>query len=80
MPLRKRLPRIGVPLAHKDPDVALDLQAVFAECWDRGPYPEVLAYDGEPPGDLPDDERNWCEQLLNAAGYKRPAAAPFVRR
>ena len=47
--LQKRLPTIGVPLTKDDPDVPLDLQAAFALAWQKGPYPELLRYDGPPP-------------------------------
>ena len=48
--LTERLPRIAVPLAKDDADVVLDLQAAFTRCWDEGPYPELLRYEGPPPG------------------------------
>ncbi len=73
IPLSRRLPRIGVPLAGDDPDVALDLQAAFTRCWDEGPYPELLRYDGPPPGTLTPDEVRWCEDVLRQAGLRRPA-------
>ncbi len=67
--LPQRLPRINVPLANGDPDVALDLQAVFQRCWESGPYPELLQYDAQPPGELNAEELAWCQQQLVAAGY-----------
>ncbi len=71
--LRCRLPCVAVPLAENDRDVPLDLQAVFTRCWEEGPYPELLRYDGPPPGPLAADEVSWCEELLHAAGL-RPSA------
>jgi hypothetical protein len=70
VPLQKRLPRIGVPLAHNDADVALDLQAVFAECWEKGAYPDVLRYEMETPEGMSDAERKWCIEQLRAAGFR----------
>src|SRR5260370_6131955 len=70
--LRKRLPRLGIPLGADDKDVTLDLQAVFTRCWDEGPYPELLRYDGPPPGRVTPEEVTWCEQVLREAGL-RPA-------
>jgi len=58
--LRQRLPRLGIPLISGDPDVMLDLQAVFSRCWDSGPYPALLRYDQPPPGQLSDDDAAWC--------------------
>ena len=46
VPLPHRLPRVAIPLAENDKDVTLDLQAVFARCWNEGPYPDLLRYDG----------------------------------
>lgn len=66
--LQQRLPRIKVPLANGDPDITLDLQAVFQRCWESGPYPELLQYNAPPPGELDADELTWCRQQLVAAG------------
>jgi hypothetical protein len=68
-PLERRLPKIAVPLAYGDNDVPLDLQSIFARAWDEGPYPEVLHYDGPPPGDLSGEEQRWCREQLTKAGY-----------
>jgi hypothetical protein len=68
IPLSSRLPRIGIPLAHKDADVILDLQTVFTRCWNEGPYPALLRYEGMPPGQLATKELQWCKSLLVKAG------------
>ncbi len=49
--LRNRLPVIPIPLAAGDPDVAMDLQAVFTTTYDRFGYDYVLDYQRpvEPP-------------------------------
>jgi hypothetical protein len=70
--LRRRLPRIPIPLGANDADVMIDLQAVFTRSWEEGPYPEILRYEGPPPGPMTDREIAWCENLLREAGY-RPA-------
>lgn len=67
VPLERRLPRIGIPLAEDDPDVTLDLQAAFARCWNEGPYPELLHYGSPAPGGLTEAEARWCEQALREA-------------
>jgi hypothetical protein len=72
VPLQRRLPRIRVPLARDDADVTLDLQEVFARNWDGSSYPELLRYEGPPPGPMTDEEVAWCENLLCEAGF-RPA-------
>ncbi|HUG90468.1 MAG TPA: DUF4058 family protein [Planctomycetaceae bacterium] len=68
--IRKRLPRVQVPLTGDDPDVLLDLQAAFTRCWDAGPYPELLGYDGPPPGPLSEADVAWCRKLLEAASTR----------
>jgi hypothetical protein len=70
--LQARLPRVGIPLAEDDRDVVLDLQPVFTRCWDEGPYPELLRYQGPPPGRLSPEEVAWCENVLRQAGLRPP--------
>ena len=67
-PLQRRLPRIAVPL--DETPVTLDLQAAVARCWDEGPYPELLGYDGPPPGTLDENELKWATTV--AAGPTKP--------
>jgi hypothetical protein len=74
-PLARRLPRISVPLAADDHDVLLDLQSVFARCWDEGPYPQLLRYNGAPPGSLSPADLSWSERQLLDAGI-RAATGP----
>lgn len=68
--LQRQLPCVAIPLAENDPDVALNLQTVFTRCWDEGPYPELLQYDGPPPGTLLPDDRAWCQEVLRKAGFQ----------
>jgi hypothetical protein len=68
--LERNLPKVAIPLAAQDKDVTLDLQAVFARCWDEGPYPELLRYDGPPPGKISAEEAHWCEEVLLQAGFR----------
>ena len=71
--LDERLSRVGIPLGGSDPDVVLDLEVAFERCWDAGPYPELLSYDGDPPADLDESERAWCRRILAEA---KSRAAP----
>lgn len=73
IPLSSRLPRVRIPLAADDQDVILDLQAAFTRCWDEGPYPELLRYEGPPPGNLTPEEVHWCEDMPRQAGLRPPA-------
>jgi len=62
--LRHRLPTIPVPLAADDPDVMLDLQAVFDTVYERAGYDYSLDYHRpvEPP--LSDADAAWVRELL----------------
>lgn len=44
MPDDPPLPRIRVPLADSEPDIVLDLQAVFERCYDEGAYTRRVDY------------------------------------
>lgn len=64
--LRHRLPPIPVPLAGRDPDVVLDLQAVLNTVYDRARYDYLLDYKRpvEPP--LNEADAAWAQSLLGA--------------
>jgi hypothetical protein len=62
--LRQRLPRIRVPLANGEPDIALDVQAAFDRCYDEGAYARRLDYRGEPLMPLSETDRAWAATLL----------------
>jgi hypothetical protein len=66
--LQQRLPRIHVPLQAGDPDVVLDLQAVFNRCYDEGAYVRRLDYRSEPPIPLEGDDAQWADALLRNRG------------
>ena len=63
-PLERRLPTIPIPLAEGDPDVRLDLQAVFDSTYDRSGYDYALNYTKavEPP--LSDSQQEWVADHL----------------
>jgi hypothetical protein len=42
--IEQRLPTIGIPLLPGDPDIPLDLRAVFDHCYDTGPYRRRVHY------------------------------------
>ncbi len=72
IPLSCRLPRLRVPLREPDPDVGLDLQAVFAQCYDNGGYADLVDYCQPPPGQLSAEEAAWLDGWLKGKGL-RPA-------
>jgi hypothetical protein len=64
LPLRERLPAIRVPLRRSDPDVALDLQRLIDQCYERGRYGSVIDYSKPPHPPLSDEEAAWAQALL----------------
>jgi hypothetical protein len=67
--LPERLPRIQVPLAGKDPDVVLDLQAVLEKTYQAGDYDDRIDYGApcRPPLSL--EDQAWANRVLKQAGY-----------
>jgi hypothetical protein len=70
IPLQRRLPRIRVPLRAPDPDVVLDVQAVFDRCYDNGDYADLINYRQPPPVSLPPEETAWLDELLRGKGLR----------
>jgi hypothetical protein len=65
--LEDRLPVIGIPLLPGDPEVSIDLKAVFDRCYDAGPYSREISYGEDaviPP--LRPDQAKWAEQFVRA--------------
>jgi hypothetical protein len=69
--LRERLPKVAIPLAGKDPDVVLDLQAVLEKIYTDGVYAERIKYGAPCRPVLGKKDRAWAEQILSRA-RKRP--------
>lgn len=65
--LSERLPRVRIPLAHDDPDVVLDIQAVFEQTYEAGRYRDRIDYSQpcEPPLTL--DQQKWANELIAVA-------------
>lgn len=62
-PLQKALPSIRVPLRPEDDDVLLDLQALIAQCYERGGYDDLdYTRELEPP--LSPTDASWAAELL----------------
>lgn len=73
--LRERLPAIRVPLRRTDADVALDLQLLIDQCYERGRYGSVLNYARPPQPLLPEDEAAWAQTILTGTAEKRPGSS-----
>ncbi|MGH7967664.1 MAG: DUF4058 family protein, partial [Limisphaerales bacterium] len=76
MSLRERLPMIRVPLRRTDPDVALDLQVLVDQCYERGRYSEVINYTETPEPPLPPEETAWANEVLAAFAKRRSGPDP----
>jgi hypothetical protein len=62
--LRRPLPPVPVPLAHKDPDASLDLGALFTSAYDRAGYDYSLDYRRRPDPPLSEADAAWARPLL----------------
>jgi len=66
--LHDSLPCISVPLREGEDEVLLDLQHVFDQSYDTGPYElGAVDYTEPPPVPLTDDERAWVRERIAAA-------------
>jgi hypothetical protein len=64
--MRDRLPTIPIPLRAPDPDVALDLGAIFATVYERGRYERSVDYSAPLTIPLSAEDRAWAEELARA--------------
>lgn len=75
--LRQPLPRLPVPLRDPDPDLLIDLAAVFATAFERGRFQRRLNYQEPPPGPLRAADRRWVAAVL---GKKAPPKAKTQKK
>jgi hypothetical protein len=66
--LRAPLPLISIPLLPEDPEVTLDLQAVFHAAYEPSLYDRRLPYDQPLAPPLPADDEAWIRQQLHQTG------------
>ncbi|MCS6910180.1 MAG: DUF4058 family protein [Anaerolineales bacterium] len=64
--LDQRLPRFRIPLRAPDPDIVVDLQALFDRCYDNGAYADLVDYTQPAPAALSDEEQAWVSAHLAA--------------
>jgi hypothetical protein len=62
--VRQPLPVISIPLRGKDPEVPLDLGAVFQTAYDRAAYDMSVGYRKAPQPTLEGDDAKWARELL----------------
>ena len=67
--LRDVLPTIRIPLRERDPDSALDLQAVLDQAYANGGYDD-LDYTRPPMPPLSGEDAGWADRLLRAKGLR----------
>lgn len=60
------VPAVPVPLAGDDPDLVIDLQAVFTRTYDRARYDLTLDYHAEPAPRLSEARIAWADQVLRS--------------
>jgi hypothetical protein len=65
--LRDPLPRIPIPLLPGEPDISLDLAAVFKQTFDSGEYAVDLDYARPPGARIPELHRQWVADLAKSA-------------
>lgn len=68
--LERSLPHIRIPLLPEDDDVGLDVQAVFASCYDAARYELDLDYSCDPSVELSTAETAWLDEWLRAQGVR----------
>lgn len=68
--IRQKLPVVGVPLRDNDPDVPLDLAAVFDAVYEGGAYERSIDYDKPPDPPLDPDDAKWANKLLRSKGLR----------
>jgi hypothetical protein len=64
--MRQPLPPIPIPLLAPDPDVWIDLGAVFRTTYERGRYARSIDYAGPPPVALDAARLAWVTQQVRA--------------
>ena len=66
--LEQPLPKIDVPLLPEDEPVTVDLQAVFEQCYEAGPYRRRVRYSEDTPTPpLKEEQQAWATKLVQAA-------------
>lgn len=68
--IKDRLPRCRIPLRAADPDVVLDLPAVFTRCYEVGGYDLLIDYRADPPVTLSPATLAWVDAHLQTQGMR----------
>ncbi|REJ86757.1 MAG: DUF4058 family protein [Planctomycetota bacterium] len=66
--LEGQLPVFPVPLRYEEPEVHLDLQYLFAQVYDSGPYRRGAVNYSEPAQPpLPEERQTWAAERVHAS-------------
>ena len=65
--IQQRLPVIPIPLQVPDPDVWIDLAAIFARSFERGRYERSIDYTEAPALSLPPADLDWVRRTASVA-------------
>lgn len=68
--LASPLPRVRVPLAESDPDVILDLQAVWRQVYEAGAFERRVDYTAPPRVALSQIDADWADKTLHRSGQQ----------
>jgi hypothetical protein len=69
--LADSVPIFPVPLQAKDPPVAVDLQRLIHEVYDRASYDLAIDYSQDPTPALSPSDRSWADGLLTHQGLRK---------
>lgn len=64
--VRQPLPAIPIPLKQPDPDIWINLGAVFQSVYERGRYARSIDYNAPLTIPLPPDELAWAEEIARS--------------
>ncbi len=62
--LRDRLPSIGIPLRHDDPDISVNLQSAFEHVYELCGYDMDIDYADDPVEPLSGETADWAKQRI----------------
>ena len=68
--IRRPLPRLPIPLRPGEPDVVLDLPAVYETTYTGGRYDRAIRYDRPLARPLSDADQAWAAERVAAAGHR----------
>jgi uncharacterized protein DUF4058 len=74
--LRQPLPRLPVPLRDPDPDLQIDLAAVFTTAYERGRFQRRLRYQEPPVAPLRPADLQWVATVLGKKEPVKPKKQP----